>query len=686
MSEADLSAQLDYLRQLLHREQAFFDIEFQQAKLFEKESFDSIRNLIFLSRKVFSLHLSVLEQSKTNKITDVPDLQVILKNPANSSGDYKKYQEILDNLIKSDNNKDLADKISSYITNHPEKENDIVFSFIPAIFSCLWSHEEMMDFINMLVQVDPKYIPSFSRLLLVHPTFFVFLSSIQADAAKILTENGGLDKILDLITSRSFFFPTTIRELFNKLDDPVKYFIDSILKPLLTNPSIYGLVPSSETKSFEYLLPAIEENTSKISELVQTLKERMNTILNLPLESNVSNILANNNCVVYLLKDDAKIFSEITGTEITVPDSDIVIQIPILHHIAAQRRTSTEIESAADPFEAIIRALIIQLDVSRIESDIIGTFEFAIALHGGSSRLQYELKLDEFKNLKQQNNAPDDVSYYLDLLKSAYEYRMKHRKDTLSNSSSSDIFKVMQLHCSQAISFLLQTRQMAFFNMWVQTGPFAEAESMIPHLCTEHKKFSQTYSALVKSFNEFAESKKFTVQKDFFLPIIYGRLTRIITLSEFMKHHPEVVEKDEKVHKMIEEHVEELHAANNLSFLKVFKDDPSLMSLPAQHLRRAFAEDSALPISEWIDRSLSAIINVLSYQGLKEIGADHWLPMTLILFMHVNPQKVSSVAAYMSHVLLSLPRDNPVTQSVEYNVTMTHSAASYFEKEVQKYQ
>ena len=67
---------LGTLRHLLHREQAFFDIEHQQVKLFENDSFESIRSLIFLTRKVYSLHLSVIEGEAR---TDIPDIASLTK-------------------------------------------------------------------------------------------------------------------------------------------------------------------------------------------------------------------------------------------------------------------------------------------------------------------------------------------------------------------------------------------------------------------------------------------------------------------------------------------------------------------------------------------------------------------------------------------------------------------------------
>ena len=76
-SETDLGI----LRQLLHREQAFFDVEEQQAKLSKTNLFDSIKKLIFETRKVFSLHLSIIEEAKTGDLLQFPDLTI----PSNCS-------------------------------------------------------------------------------------------------------------------------------------------------------------------------------------------------------------------------------------------------------------------------------------------------------------------------------------------------------------------------------------------------------------------------------------------------------------------------------------------------------------------------------------------------------------------------------------------------------------------------
>ena len=688
MTQEKISEELGVLRQLLHREQAFFDIESQQAKLFEKDSYDSIKNLIFLTRKVFSLHLSVLEQSKTGKPIDVPDLAQLLNVFAQgfSTSQQRAFQSAIVSM-KEGNTKELAEKITDYIQRVPDDENYVVFSLLPALYSCLWSQEESNSFIDLLLCFSPHLRPSMTRLLLVHQSFFVFLSSIQAEAGAALTEQAPLQTILNLIKSRSFLFPSTLRTLMSRTEDPVDFFIECIMKQLFVRPALYGLVPSSETKTFEYLIPTIEQCKPDVVELVQYLKDSTNAIQMLPVESQLASVLINNEQLIYLFKNDCKSIVGITGIDVQIPDSDSVFQIPFKRSIAVQQQESTE-ENEIDPFEALLRSLVIQLDVSRAYSNIIETLESALTLHAGASRLKYELKLDEFKQMKAQKNAPDDVPFYVNLLTTAYDERMKHRKATLSNSTTSDVFKVQHLQGTQALQFLLQTRQMTFFNMWDQTGAFnIDSDDTIKSYCTEKKSFMGHYKELVEGFLSFAASHNLTVQKDKYVPIVFNRLTHQITLSEFRKYHPEIAKIDEQIHAMIRDHKEDLYASNQLPFLQVFKDDPSLMGLAAQHLRHAFDEDSAIPIAEWIDRSLSALIHVLSFQGMKEIGADHWLPMTLILFIHVNPEKIASVAAYMHHCILSITAGDlgPVSQSVEYNVTMTHSAAQYFQKELPKY-
>lgn len=691
VSDSDLSL----LRQQLHREQAFFDIELQQAKLFEKDSFDSIKSLIFATRKVYSLHLSVLEQltsSPDKNVSEVPDLTILSKSmPKEFSPTHQRaFQTAINNLISD--LKSTSEIVSKYLEEHEEKTNYIVFSLLPALFSCLWSQEETERFIEFFLLLNPKFYKTVSRILLVNPSFFVFLSSIQTDAIHLINKEEGskLNELLELFESRSFLFPGSVRELLSRINQPKEFFIESILKPLLEKPALYGLLPFMETRTFNFMKEEINKEEEKINKLVEQLKGSGSTIQMQPSENTLKSVLKAHEQLIYLLLSDTIIIEDICHIELSQFTTEGLYQIPakrvtIIKGTDEEDKKESNINSTEeDPLEALLRSLVIQLDVSRAGRTIEDTLDSALMLHAGASRLQFELRIDEFKQMKKQLNKPDEVGYYINLLTEAYEQRMKHRNATLSNSTASDVFKVQQLQAGQAVQFLVKTRQMTFFNMWADTGIFNKVENRLEEICKEEEVFQTVYKELMDDFLKFAGEHNFQASKDQFSAIVYNRLTQKATLTVFRDYHPELKEKDELIHKMIEERREELNNSNSLPFLEPFKKDHKLMGLSAEHLQNAYKEISVIPIAELIDRALNAHINVLSFQGYKEIGADHWLPMTLILYIYVNPDKIASVAAYMNSFLLNLQDMKPVSQSVEYNVTMAHSAASFFESELDK--
>jgi hypothetical protein len=112
---------------------------------------------------------------------------------------------------------------------------------------------------------------------------------------------------------------------------------------------------------------------------------------------------------------------------------------------------------------------------------------------------------------------------------------------------------------------------------------------------------------------------------------------------------------------MIEKNSDQLYTRNAQPFLQAFKNNPELMGLSASHLRDVFAQETPIAIAMSIDRALTAMIHLLNFQGYKEIGADHWLPITLMLFIHVNPPRIASVGQYN----LTLSDGNPVSRSQE---------------------
>jgi hypothetical protein len=227
------------------------------------------------------------------------------------------------------------------------------------------------------------------------------------------------------------------------------------------------------------------------------------------------------------------------------------------------------------------------------------------------------------------------------------------------------------------MQFLVRTRQTNFFAMWEKAErPFEAIEARKGEIAADG--FWPEYRGLIAGFQKFAEAQKLEVTKDQYVPIVFNRLTQVITVSVFAGAHPELTARDARMAEMIESQRERLFEMNAQPFLEAFRANPKLLGLAAEYLGRAFREESAIQIAQWIDKALSTMIHVLSFQGYREIGADHWLPITLYLFTFLNPPRIVSVIEYMNYVLLKLKDYGPVSQSQEYNVTMAHSAGQYF--------
>jgi len=236
---------------------------------------------------------------------------------------------ISDVLFKSDI-KITSGMISHYLEEHEEKTNYIVFSLLPALFSCLWSQEETERFIEFFLLLNPKFYKTVSRILLVNPSFFVFLSSIQTDAIHLINKEEGskLNELLELFESRSFLFPGSVRELLSRINQPKEFFIESILKPLLEKPALYGLLPFMETRTFNLMKEEINKEEEKINKLVEQLKGSGSTIQMQPSENTLKSVLKAHEQLIYLLLSDTIILEDICHIELSQFTTEGLYQIP----------------------------------------------------------------------------------------------------------------------------------------------------------------------------------------------------------------------------------------------------------------------------------------------------------------------------------------------------------------------
>lgn len=198
------------IRSKLLREKAFFSIETERTKKNEESSFQQIQSIIFSNRNIFSLHLSFVQQIQSKNSTSYVDINSIKnKFDENFSRNLQKF--FLNCITESfQNPSKFAKEIESFLSNQPNSEDYLIFSVFPALYSSFWSVEEFDRFFQFFQYLPPNLQLSFSRILIVHPFFHVFLSSFH----DLVTKESNLKDILELFDSRSLIFPSYLKKIF----------------------------------------------------------------------------------------------------------------------------------------------------------------------------------------------------------------------------------------------------------------------------------------------------------------------------------------------------------------------------------------------------------------------------------------------------------------------------------------
>jgi hypothetical protein len=668
------------IRQRLLQEKAFFTIEKQQASEVEKKSYESIKSLIFLTRNIFSLHLSITKQFKNEQFF-YNEIEVSQTNSASLSGPIQKqFHEIIQSYLS--NPSAFAQSIESFLLNNSEYEQEVIFSLIPAFYSSFWSQEEYERFYQFFQNLTTFQF-SFSKLFISHPSFYIFFSSFQNVLHGNLNQVFDLMIILNLVKARCFLFPSYFRNILINHPEPLNFFVNYFLHPLLTFPSLYGLVEAHDETSLVFLIKDIPNYVDAIQDILQLLQKSDEFIQVLPSESTFERIISDNTQLLYFFRTDLILLCKISGRNIDIPQNLDFFQISY-RKVFSCAKTSTENDSSIS-LESLLRDLVIQLDISKLCQNIIETLKFALSFHASASKLALELNLDDFKHIKDQSNAPDDNQYYIQLLEDAYESRQNTRRGILSTSTTNNIFKVQILQCNRAIQFLQQIRQINCLRNWNQNELFNTLVSRAQTLFGNPSEFKAIFSLLTSTFSNFCKqiSFQFSLRED--MKLIYSKMTQILNLKEFRLHFPQFVEVDNKIKYMIENYSGQLLEKITDKALQTFISHPEIMDLSRYDLLTSFQENSVIPICLKIDKALNSLSHLLSFQGITEIGADQIFPLTIILYIYSNPPSICTVAEYLKRCFLSLESENPFPQTLQYNATQSFTVYEHFKNHLKDY-
>ena len=159
-----------------------------------------------------------------------------------------------------------------------------------------------------------------------------------------------------------------------------------------------------------------------------------------------------------------------------------------------------------------------------------------------------------------------------------------------------------------------------------------------------------------------------------------------IPLERFLELNPKLIQEDKEIHDGIIEKKEELLRQNTFDFTSTFQENPKLLEPAQLQLKQAF--DTPLPLLklQYFQEALDSLVFVLTFEGHKEVGADQWLPMAILLLVLAEPERLPSNINYIEHfVKLNEGEDfeiHLIPEQRDYIFTMVKSALLHFEKSI----
>lgn len=199
-------------------------------------------------------------------------------------------------------------------------------------------------------------------------------------------------------------------------------------------------------------------------------------------------------------------------------------------------------------------------------------------------------------------------------------------------------------------------------------------------LYTDSNAFVSFYDTTVKDWQNWCQSNSYPAMNT--NTIIHNLIMRELPIEKFIEHNPKIQEEDTKIHRLIVDGREDILQRNTFHFTSAFQENPKLLEAAQRQLKQAFTTPLPYDKCTYLNQALHTLVFVLTFEGHKDVGADEWLPMTILLMVHHEPEHLSSTIEYINHFIMSLaePQFNTklIDDTVEYTFTMVSSARIHF--------
>jgi hypothetical protein len=295
------------------------------------------------------------------------------------------------------------------------------------------------------------------------------------------------------------------------------------------------------------------------------------------------------------------------------------------------------------------------------------------------------MKIDDFESQHGKEFSGWKFQDFLDLLRRKFEERQPQRLDRLSKISlyNTEFSQMSQLSKSllNSINKSRDVLRYHLFEKWLlEVNPLRDLND---GLCTDPVKFREFFLAVVADWKRWCGSYKYQTQTNW--EILHNIVMTELPLERFLANNPHFIAEDERICRGLRERRDELLKANTFEFTSTFQENPKLLDPASKQLQQAF--DAPLPLVKLscFSNALNTLVFVLTFEGHKEVGADQWLPMTILLVLLAVPQRLASTMGYIEHFVKSMGEGSSsevrlIGEQTEYTFTMIKSAVLHFER------
>lgn len=333
-----------------------------------------------------------------------------------------------------------------------------------------------------------------------------------------------------------------------------------------------------------------------------------------------------------------------------------------------------------------LRKILIGVDVIPLAAhqnanpDMVELLKSQVQLARPEKRLLLEMKIDYFQTAKQDINY--SFENWIKLLKDKFDERMPQRLQKLSKISlyNKEFSHLNELTKSLETS-ILNYRSILKYHLvikWIyESNPF---QSISDKLLTDPDEFVKFYALIIQNWNSWCQSHNY--QPTNANTIIHNLIMRKLPIEKFREANPKFVQEDLSIWESISQGKEEILEKNTFHFTSAFQDNPKLLEAAQNQLGKAFSSPLPLDKCMYLNQALHTLVFVLTFEGHKDVGADEWLPMTILLMVHHEPRYLASNIEYINHFLMKLaePPFNTklIDDTIEYTFTMVSSSRIHF--------